>query len=65
MKYRTLGRTGLKVSEIGFGGWAIGGGWGPQAETNCTVSELPDMLKDLLAKLRGHAWRRAFWYGGK
>ena len=30
MEYRTLGRTGFKVSEIGFGGWAIGGGWGPQ-----------------------------------
>ena len=28
MKYRTLGRTGWKVSEISFGGWAIGGGWG-------------------------------------
>ena len=29
MKYRTLGRTGLKVSEIGFGAWAIGGSmWG-------------------------------------
>lgn len=26
MKNRILGRTGLKVSEIGFGGWAIGGG---------------------------------------
>jgi aryl-alcohol dehydrogenase-like predicted oxidoreductase len=26
MKYRTLGRTGLKVSEIGFGAWGIGGG---------------------------------------
>lgn len=25
MKYRTLGRTGLVVSEIGFGTWAIGG----------------------------------------
>jgi aryl-alcohol dehydrogenase-like predicted oxidoreductase len=37
MHYRTLGRTGLKVSEVGFGAWAIGGpaklgdveiGWG-------------------------------------
>lgn len=32
MKYRTLGRTGRNVSEIGFGAWAIGGGWGPQSD---------------------------------
>jgi len=25
MDYRTLGRTGLKVSEIGYGAWGIGG----------------------------------------
>lgn len=25
MKYRVLGRTGLKISEVGFGAWAIGG----------------------------------------
>ena len=25
MKYRTLGRTGLSISEVGFGAWAIGG----------------------------------------
>jgi aryl-alcohol dehydrogenase-like predicted oxidoreductase len=25
VKYRVLGKTGLRVSEIGFGGWAIGG----------------------------------------
>lgn len=29
MRYRRLGRTGQKVSEIGFGSWAIGGDWGP------------------------------------
>ncbi len=30
MEYRYLGRTGLRVSEIGFGAWAIGGdAWGP------------------------------------
>ncbi len=38
MKYRELGKTGIKISEISFGAWAIGGpfgfpgrpiGWGP------------------------------------
>jgi aryl-alcohol dehydrogenase-like predicted oxidoreductase len=28
MRYRALGRTGWKVSEISFGAWAIGGAWG-------------------------------------
>jgi aryl-alcohol dehydrogenase-like predicted oxidoreductase len=28
MRYRALGRTGWKVSEISFGAWAIGGSWG-------------------------------------
>ncbi len=32
MKFRKLGRTNLMASEIGFGAWAIGGGWGPQDE---------------------------------
>ena len=26
MKYTTLGKTGLKISQIGFGAWGIGGG---------------------------------------
>ena len=35
MKYKNFGKTGLKVSEIGFGAWGIGGtpkdakGYGP------------------------------------
>ncbi|MFS0726573.1 aldo/keto reductase [Paenibacillus sp. 1P07SE] len=28
MNYRQLGRTGLQVSEVSFGTWAIGGSWG-------------------------------------
>ncbi|HSP13944.1 MAG TPA: aldo/keto reductase [Thermoanaerobaculia bacterium] len=41
MQYRILGRTGIRVSEIGFGAWAIGGtaeasglplGWGKASD---------------------------------
>jgi len=32
MQYRTLGRTGLEVSELGFGGWEIG--WTPPDEAD-------------------------------
>jgi aryl-alcohol dehydrogenase-like predicted oxidoreductase len=28
MQYRVLGRTGMSVSTISFGAWAIGGSWG-------------------------------------
>ncbi len=34
MEYRTLGRTGWKISAIGFGAWGIGGAdWGPTDDT--------------------------------
>ena len=40
MEYRTLGKTNLKISAIGFGAWAIGGNmWGPQ-DDNDSVSAL-------------------------
>jgi aryl-alcohol dehydrogenase-like predicted oxidoreductase len=32
LHYRSLGITGIKVSEIGFGAWAIGGAWGEVSE---------------------------------
>jgi aryl-alcohol dehydrogenase-like predicted oxidoreductase len=28
MHYRTFGRTGWQVSEVGYGMWQVGGGWG-------------------------------------
>jgi aryl-alcohol dehydrogenase-like predicted oxidoreductase len=34
MKKRPFGKTGKEVSEIGFGGWAIGGSWGQQSEND-------------------------------
>src|SRR6266852_7948641 len=33
MEYRNLGRTGWKISAIGFGAWGIGGDWGPTDDT--------------------------------
>ncbi len=34
MQYRTFGRTGWQVSDIGFGAWAIGAGWGQVSDTD-------------------------------
>lgn len=34
MKYRSFGRTGWQVSEIGFGAWAIGSGWGQVSDSD-------------------------------
>jgi aryl-alcohol dehydrogenase-like predicted oxidoreductase len=30
LKTAALGETGLEITRVGFGAWAIGGGWGPQ-----------------------------------
>ena len=38
MRYRTFGRTGWRVSEIGFGAWAIGGSWGPQDDNDSVAA---------------------------
>jgi len=52
MKYRLMGRTGYKVSEIGFGAWQIGGGsWGTQNDE--------DSLDALNAAVEKGAWALA------
>jgi len=45
MNYRTFGRTGWKVSEIGFGAWAIGGSWG-DVSTDDAVAALHAAIDD-------------------
>jgi aryl-alcohol dehydrogenase-like predicted oxidoreductase len=38
MKFRRLGRTGLSVSEVGFGGAGIGHVWGATSEAECIAA---------------------------
>ena len=38
MNYRKLGSSGWNVSEIGFGGWALGGQWGGQDDDDSVAA---------------------------
>jgi aryl-alcohol dehydrogenase-like predicted oxidoreductase len=38
MKYRPLGRTGWKISEVSFGAWAIGGAWGQVSDEDAMAT---------------------------
>jgi len=39
MEHRELGRSGIKVSEVGFGAWAIGGDdWGPVEDADSVAA---------------------------
>ncbi|HEX4486864.1 MAG TPA: aldo/keto reductase [Terriglobales bacterium] len=38
MKFRPLGRTGWKVSDVSFGAWAIGGSWGKVSESDALAA---------------------------
>jgi aryl-alcohol dehydrogenase-like predicted oxidoreductase len=38
MRYRPLGRTGWRVSEISFGAWAIGGSWGQVSDEDALAA---------------------------
>ncbi len=46
MNYRTLGKTGIKVSELGFGGWGIGGDWWSGSDDKESLKSL-EMAKEL------------------
>lgn len=64
MNYRTLGRTGIKVSEVGYGAWGIGGvQWtgGDDAEARRALNLAIDLglnfIDTALAYGRGHSER--------
>ena len=45
MKYRNLGKTGIKVSEIGFGTWGLGGtSYGP-TDDKCSLNALAKAIE--------------------
>jgi aryl-alcohol dehydrogenase-like predicted oxidoreductase len=56
VQYRKFGRTGWKVSEIGFGAWAIGGGWGAQedAESVKTLHKALDLGVNFIDTAQGY-----------
>lgn len=64
MRYRTLGRTGYTVSEIGFGAWGIGGAMWQGSEDDASLAALHaaldaglDFVDTALAYGDGHSER--------
>jgi aryl-alcohol dehydrogenase-like predicted oxidoreductase len=62
MRYRTLGRSGVRVSEIGVGAWAMGGGmWGGprDADTRAALARAVEhgvnFIDTALAYGQGHS----------
>jgi len=56
MRYNTFGRLGWQVSEIGFGAWAIGGGWGKvdDKEAVTTVHQALDSGVNFIDTAQGY-----------
>lgn len=56
MRYRTFGKLGWQVSEIGFGAWAIGGGWGPSsdAESKEALNKAIDLGVNFIDTAQGY-----------
>ena len=51
MKYRILGKTGLKVSVVGVGTWQLGGEWGKvfeQTEVDAMLAKAADLGVNLI-----------------
>ena len=46
MRYRTLGKTGIKVSVVGVGTWQFGGEWGKEF-TQDEVDAMFDRAREL------------------
>jgi aryl-alcohol dehydrogenase-like predicted oxidoreductase len=62
MNYRPLGRTGLEVSEIGYGAWGIGQSMWIGAEDEESLRALDrglDFIDTALAYGDGHSERLA------
>ena len=59
MRYRDLGRTGWRVSEVSFGAWAIGGAWGAvdDRESLAALNRAIDMGRPLAGPCWGGAPR--------
>lgn len=44
MKYRVLGKTGYKITEVGVGTWQLGGGWGQKFDEKIAEKTLHEAL---------------------
>ena len=51
MQYRTLGKTGLRVSEVSIGLWAVGGdAWGPVEDRDSLTDEELARIRELVVQ---------------
>lgn len=61
LHHRPLGRIGLQVSEVGFGAWGIGGGWGERddeaalAALRTAIDEGIDVIDTAMGYGNGHS----------
>ena len=65
-EYRRLGRTGIKVNEVRFGGWPIGDGWGGRDDAQALKAPRrafdlgcpPSMTPHLALETARSSWER-------